>query len=249
MSGIAAFAGNQPAKMLLLAQTDWMRREGAQTAGIAVTCDEVIPRDISLFRVKRSMNGPEDLHAQMPETFMNGSTGIAQVSSFAPDLDPDKRMAPIFQDRLGDLVLAFDGTIDRAQELCALLTRVGSMPRLNDEGSILAELIAQNIRLYGDRQDVSDSLARALNDVQGSFALAMIHYRTPFTVLLSSRGRYLACGRYQGDFVASSDEGWMQRGSVVQVGEVGTGEVWSMSRSGYHALLPSVPEVRQAASL
>ena len=101
MSGIAAFAGTQAARDFLLVQTDRMRLEGRQTAGIGITEDRRVPRDVSLFCVKQSLEGPDALRRSMPDSLMSGSTGIAQVCSFPSDLVPKDVVTPVFQDRAG----------------------------------------------------------------------------------------------------------------------------------------------------
>ena len=149
----------------------------------------------------------------------------------------------------GDVLLAFEGTIDEPHDLYGLLTRACIRPKSSHVGDTLAEYFASCFSRYGDKQDGPESLAKALKDIRGTFVLALIHHRSPTTVLLASQGRYLAYGKYRGDCVASSCENWNQNGDVHQVQVLEEGAVLSLSRAGYHVRLPQLVQAQPVSTV
>src|SRR5258708_864381 len=192
MCGIVAAAARRDIVPILIEGLRRLEYRGYDSAGIAIVNGSRLNRVRSARPVAR-LASPAS--AQHP----GGNTGIAHTR-WATHGAPTERNAHPHQS--GDLAIVHNGIVENYEAIRDRLKRMGYDFASDTDTEVVAHLIAEY-------RKSADSLfaasVRAVAELQGAFALAVVSARDPDAVVLARRGPPLLLGLGDNENFAASD--------------------------------------------
>ncbi len=189
MCGIIGYAGQRNALPILLDGLKRLEYRGYDSAGVAVVG--------SGLQMAKDKGFIANLEAQLPS--MKGSTGIAHTR-WATHGAPSKVNAHPHTDCSGRLALAHNGIIENYASLREKLEGEGHVFRTETDTESLAHLIES---FY--HGDLEDAVRKALHEIRGSYAIAVIHNDEPGKVIGARNESPLVVGLAPDETFLASD--------------------------------------------
>ncbi len=202
MCGIVGYIGKQEAAPLLLDGLRRLEYRGYDSAGIAV----LDAGEISLRkRIGRIANLAELLHEQP----VKGRMGICHTR-WATHGSVTNENAHPHTDQSGALVLVHNGVIENHSTLREALVREGHRFLSETDTEVLAHLIGKHLAASGEpvtARRLVDALRTALQQVIGTYGIAVLHRDVPGVLVGARRGSPLVLGIGKGEHFLASDVG------------------------------------------
>lgn len=203
-----------------------LQHRGQESCGMAVTSGH----DITYYKDKGLVNEVfnEEIMSRLPE----GDIALGHVRYASKDLSNVVNAQPIvYNGRLGKYALAMNGKITNAKILREKLIQEGVVFQSNIDCEVIANLI--NINCISDNLD--DAIAKAMQELEGSFAIIIM----TSTALIAVRDRYglrpLVYGKNDdGYFLASESCGLDATGADV-IRDIRPAEILTISSAGEHS--------------
>ena len=189
MCGIIGYAGQRNALPILLDGLKRLEYRGYDSAGVAVVG--------SGLQMAKDKGFIANLEAQLPA--MVGTTGLAHTR-WATHGAPSKVNAHPHTDCHGKLALAHNGIIENYASLRDTLEAQGHVFRTETDTESLAHLIES---FY--QGDLEDAVRKALREVRGSYAIAVVHEDEPGKVIGARNESPLVVGIAPDDNFLASD--------------------------------------------
>ncbi len=167
MCGIIGYAGQRNALPILLDGLKRLEYRGYDSAGVAVVG--------SGLQIAKDKGFIANLEAELPA--MEGTTGLAHTR-WATHGAPSKVNAHPHTDCHGTLALAHNGIIENYAALREKLEAQGHVFRTETDTESLAHLIES---FY--RGNLEEAVRRALQEIRGSYAIAVVHEDEPGKVV------------------------------------------------------------------
>ena len=167
MCGIIGYAGQRNALPILLDGLKRLEYRGYDSAGVAIVG--------SGLQIAKDKGFIANLEAQLPE--MIGTTGLAHTR-WATHGAPSKMNAHPHTDCHGKIALAHNGIIENYTALREKLESEGHVFTTETDTESLAHLIES---FY--HGDLEDAVRRALGEIRGSYAIAVVHADEPDKVV------------------------------------------------------------------
>lgn len=200
MCGIVAYIGEREAQPLLLDALSRLEYRGYDSAGIATS-------DGTALRVVKRSGRIADLASKVQKNPHPGQVGISHTR-WATHGEPTDENAHPHLDQAGLLALVHNGVIENYQQLKTFLESKGHTFLSATDTEVLAHLIG----FYYEQSDKKDGKARllkaltsALNDVKGTYGLALMHQNYPGLILGARRGSPLVLGIGEKEQFLASD--------------------------------------------
>ncbi len=203
MCGIVAYVGNKSAVPLLLEGLKRLEYRGYDSAGIAVTRGQGIEVGRSVGRVS-VLEALVDKH---PERF-DAPLGIAHTRWATHGKPSEANAHPhVGTTESGHTIaLVHNGIIENYATLRKYLEGKGHTFYSETDTEVLAKLVAE---LYEPTDDVAGALEkavqRALQEVTGAYAIAVICDREPHTLIAARKGSPLIIGIAEDAYIVASD--------------------------------------------
>ncbi len=197
MCGIVAYVGNKPAVPLLIEGLKRLEYRGYDSAGVAVISSGKLEVRKSLGRVSVL----EDAVQQTPGE-LESSIGIAHTR-WATHGEPSVPNAHphVGTTRQGHAVaLVHNGIIENYASLRKYLEGKGHTFTSQTDTEVLAKLIAE---LY--ETDLESAVQKALREVTGAYAIAVLCDIEPHTLVCARKGSPLIIGIAERSYVVASD--------------------------------------------
>ncbi len=218
MCGIVAYIGSRDATPVLLEGLQRLEYRGYDSAGLAVVASGGL-------KVRKTTGKVRELEAGIPRRF-KGSPGIGHTRWATHGVPSDTNAHPHL-DGAGQVAIVHNGIIENATELRAQLESEGVTLVSETDSEVLAHLIAR-----AGRPDLEDSVADALNLVEGTYGLAVIDSRQPDRVVVARNGSPLILGIGDKEMLAASDVTALVR-FTRQVVHLEDGEMAVLRADGY----------------
>ena len=167
MCGIIGYAGQRSALPILLDGLKRLEYRGYDSAGVAIVG--------SGLHIAKDKGFIANLEAQLPA--MPGTTGLAHTR-WATHGAPSKVNAHPHTDCHGKIALAHNGIIENYAALREKLESEGHVFTTETDTESLAHLIES---FY--QGDLEDAVRRALGEIRGSYAIAVVHADEPDKVV------------------------------------------------------------------
>lgn len=203
MCGIVAYVGNQSAPSLLIEGLKRLEYRGYDSAGVAVTRGDGIEVGRSVGRVSVL----ESLIEKDPTRY-DACLGIAHTR-WATHGEPSESNAHphVGQTKSGHTIaLVHNGIIENYASLRKYLEGKGHTFYSETDTEVLTKLIAE---LYNPQDEKSGALEkavqRALQEVTGAYAIAVICDREPHTLVAARKGSPLIVGICEDAYIVASD--------------------------------------------
>lgn len=195
MCGIIAYTGHRPAVPLVIQGLKSLEYRGYDSAGLAF----VHLNQIHLFRASGKL---EALEKKLDSgQVLQATSGIGHTR-WATHGPPSEINAHPHLDVRCHLALVHNGIIENFQEIKKSLVDQGCTFRSETDTEVLVCLISQGLEQTGD---IRRALSWALNQVEGSYALALISDRHPGMIWAARKSSPLILGLGTGENFIASD--------------------------------------------
>jgi len=192
MCGIVGAAARRDIVPVLVEGLRRLEYRGYDSAGIAVANNATLKRIRAAGRVA-------ELASQVSAQHIGGKTGIAHTRWATHGAPTERNAHPHIS---GDIAIVHNGIVENYESIRERLKRAGYEFASDTDTEVVAHLIAEY-------RKSADSLfaasIRAVAELQGAFALAVVSARDPEVVVVARRGPPLLLGLGEGENFAASD--------------------------------------------
>ncbi|MEU4385439.1 glutamine--fructose-6-phosphate transaminase (isomerizing) [Promicromonospora sp. NPDC023805] len=217
MCGIVGYVGGQNAAPLLVEALGRLEHRGYDSAGVAVVGSQL--------RVTKRAGRVRDLAEVLPKR-MPGRVGIGHTrwATHGPATDAN---AHPHTDAGGTVAVVHNGIIDNAAALRARLTDEGVALVSDTDTEVFAHLIARS-----DADTLEGKVVDALDAVEGTYGLAVVHADFPDRVVVARNGSPLLVGVADKEMFIASDLAALVRHTTT-VAHLTDGELATVTASGF----------------
>jgi glutamine---fructose-6-phosphate transaminase (isomerizing) len=192
MCGIVAYIGHQTASSVLLEGLKRLEYRGYDSSGVAIL-------NSSTPYLARSVGKVAELEKKVLRDEPPGNAGIAHTR-WATHGKPTELNAHPHSDCAGRLFLVHNGIVENYQRLKKKLLAEGHTFRSETDTEVLAHLIETSYQ-----GDLGAAVQQALQEVEGTYGLAVLDARHPDEIVLARHGSPIVLGVGQGESLAASD--------------------------------------------
>ena len=192
MCGIVGYIGPQDATPIVLDGLRRLEYRGYDSAGIAC----VQGGRIDIRRAEGKLSRLEELLRAEPLT---GAPGIGHTRWATHGRPSETNAHP---HRAGNFVVVHNGIIENYLELKERLRNQGHTFSSETDTEIIAHLVEQHAK---DGADFETAVRKALTEVRGAYAVAILCAAEPGKLVAAKQGSPLVVGQGQGEFFVASD--------------------------------------------
>ena len=192
MCGIIGIIGHVPASPILMEGLRRLEYRGYDSAGLATLVDGRIER-------RRAEGKITNLTAALQAAPLGGTTGIGHTRWATHGRPSEVNAHPHASDAVA---LVHNGIIENFQALRARLEAAGHVFESDTDTEVIVHLVTQ---FLDDGLDPADAAAKAISELDGAFALAMVFAGHPELVIGARNGSPLAIGYGAGEMFLGSD--------------------------------------------
>jgi len=194
MCGIMAYVGEQSAFPILMEGLKKLEYRGYDSAGVAVMSDEL--------RLLKKSGKVNNLEKYAPDDITIGTLGIGHTRWATHGAASDLNAHP-HQSMSGRYTLVHNGIIENAAPLKEMMLKHGIVFKSETDTEVLVQLI----EWYQMRFQLETQMAvqRALEYIEGSFAIVLFDLHTPDQLFVIRRGSPLVIGIGDDEYIISSD--------------------------------------------
>jgi len=192
--GIVGYTGPRAAAGLVLDGLKRLEYRGYDSAGLAV----VNGGRIEIFKAAGKITA---LERELGSTLPAGHTAIAHTR-WATHGAPTTINAHPHSDCGGTLALVHNGIIENAGVLRTALTKRGHVFRSETDTEVLVHLVEE---LHTQDRSLVEAVAGALQQVEGTYGIAIVSSREPDTIVAARRGSPLLVAIGNGENFVASD--------------------------------------------
>jgi len=192
MCGIVGYLGSQQATPIILDGLRRLEYRGYDSAGIA-TLDQ---GQVTIRRAEGKLARLESLLANQP---LSGTVGIGHTRWATHGRPSEINAHPHVA---GGIVVVHNGIIENYLELKRKLLDLGHRFSSETDTEIIAHLVEQHFK---ETADFESAVRRALGEVRGAFAVAILCAQQPDRLIAAKQGSPLVVGQGQGEYFVASD--------------------------------------------
>lgn len=217
MCGIVGYVGGQNAAPLLVEALGRLEHRGYDSAGVAVVGSQV--------RVAKRAGRVRDLAETLPRR-MPGRVGVGHTrwATHGPATDGN---AHPHTDASGAVAVVHNGIVDNAAALRARLVEQGVELTSDTDSEVFAHLVARS-----DAETLEGRVIEALDAVEGTYGLAVVHAGFPDSVVVARNGSPLLVGVGDKEMFIASDLAALVRHTTT-VAHLEDGELATVTASGF----------------
>ena len=197
MCGIVCYSGKHAAVPFLLEGLERLEYRGYDSAGIAVGMKDKKP-----IYTQKSVGNVASLISKT-NSDVSGTYGIAHTR-WATHGESTVENAHPHSDCSGKLMLVHNGIIENYNELKQKLIKEGHRFRSDTDTEVLAHLIESFIENHNE-PNLEKATRLALQQISGTFGIAVLHQCLPNKIVLAKRGSPLVIGLGNDEYMAASD--------------------------------------------
>ena len=198
MCGIICYVGKKQARPILMEGLKRLEYRGYDSAGLAIQNGDHMAFHRSVGRIA-------ELERKIGGIDIEGTNGIAHTR-WATHGEPSERNAHPHIDTDGNVFVIHNGIIENYHILKKNLQKQGVAFRSDTDTEVLAHLIAFNFD-----GSLSEAVRATMDQVDGTFGLAVIHRKVPGQIVIARRGSPLIIGVGDDGHFAASDVSAMVR--------------------------------------
>jgi len=200
MCGIVGYIGNQTASAILLEGLRKLEYRGYDSAGIATLWND----EIHCVRAKGKLQNLQDRLAGVENP---AQIGIGHTR-WATHGKPEEYNAHPHMDTARRIAVVQNGIIENYRELREDLKAKGHEFRSDTDTEVIPHLIAEYLKGIREQDHPTpflEAVRRAVNDLRGAFALAIVNADYPSELIAVKQQAPLAIGFGKGEFFCASD--------------------------------------------
>lgn len=191
MCGIVAYTGKQSACGILLEGLKRLEYRGYDSSGVAILGSAPF--------LAKAVGKVSQLEARVKEREPHGTTGIAHTR-WATHGKPTEVNAHPHIDCAGAIFLVHNGIIENYLPLKKKLSLSGHKFLTETDTEVLTHLVESYYQ-----GNLEAAVQRSLQDVQGTYGLAVIHSANPKQIVVARRGSPIVLGIGKDESLAASD--------------------------------------------
>ena len=197
MCGIVGYVGYKSVMDILVDGLEQLEYRGYDSSGVAVMCED----EIKVYKAVGKLNNlREELQKHRGE-FEKATMGIGHIR-WATHGAPTVLNAHPHTCSCGNLVLVHNGIIENYKELREALSKDGCIFRSQTDTEVVAHLVAKK---YALTKDLAKAVRLATKEIEGAYALCVMHNDCKQTLVITKRNAPLLVGIGDNEFFAASD--------------------------------------------
>ncbi len=196
MCGIVGYVGNKQVVPLILEGLRKLEYRGYDSAGIAVVDGN---GQLYIRRAEGKLRNLEEVIRLNP---IDGNYGIGHTR-WATHGRPTEENAHPHRDQSGRVVVVHNGIIENYMSLKERLKALGSDFKTETDTEVIAHLIGHY--KYTENLSLEEAVRKAVKELKGVFALAIISADEPDTIVAVREGAPVVIGLGDGEFFVASD--------------------------------------------
>lgn len=197
MCGIVGYVGKRPVVDVLLNGLTKLEYRGYDSGGIAVNVND----KIEVYKEAGKLQNLKDLVAPVNEHLSNSTLGIGHIR-WATHGAPTSLNAHPHTSEDGKLALVHNGIIENFKELRKELEDEGVKFVSQTDTEVLAHLVEREFKKVNN---LTDAVRNAVKQVQGAYAICVIHQDVPGTIVATKRNAPLLVGVGNKEYYVASD--------------------------------------------
>ena len=194
MCGIIGYVGTRDVVPVLLAGLKKLEYRGYDSAGVAV----VNGNGVEIVRAEGKLS---NLEAKLLDKEPKGTFGMGHTR-WATHGKPNENNAHPHRDCSGKVIVIHNGIIENFLPLKQRLQKSGHEFKTETDTEVVAHLIEETMK--GGLSFV-DAVKKTLKELDGHYALVMIHGDEPGTIVAAKQGPPLVVGIGEGENIVASD--------------------------------------------
>ncbi len=195
MCGIVGAAARRDIVPILLEGLRRLEYRGYDSAGVAVLNGAARPELTRL----RAAGRVAELAAQVASRSLASATGIAHTRWATHGAPTEKNAHPHVSE---GLAVVHNGIVENHEPMRAQLKALGYSFTSDTDTEVIAHLVAHHRK---SSPDLLAAAAKAVAELQGAFAIALVSQADPHAVVLARKGAPLLIGLGEGENFAASD--------------------------------------------
>lgn len=197
MCGIVGYVGNKSVVNILLDGLEQLEYRGYDSSGVAVMCDS----EIKVYKAIGKLQNLRDELSGHEKEYSQSTMGIGHIR-WATHGAPTLLNAHPHTCTCGNLVVVHNGIIENYKELREELSNDGCVFRSQTDTEAVAHLVA---RKYAECKDLTEAVRLASEEIEGAYALCVMHNDCKNTLVITKRNAPLLVGIGEGEYYAASD--------------------------------------------
>ena len=197
MCGIVGYVGDKSALNILLDGLTNLEYRGYDSAGIAVN----VEGKVELYKAEGKLQNLKNLTFQKREHILKSTIGIGHIR-WATHGAPTTINAHPHSCNCGRVAIVHNGIIENYKELRAKLEKEGCVFKSQTDTETVAHLVAKK---YAQTKDLTEAVRLATKEIEGAYALAVIHQDVKDTIVATRRNAPLLVGIGEGEYYVASD--------------------------------------------
>jgi glutamine---fructose-6-phosphate transaminase (isomerizing) len=192
MCGIVGYVGSRSASDVLLGGLARLEYRGYDSAGVAII-------EGAKLTVARRVGKLINLKNALDAAPVAGQVGIGHTR-WATHGKPSEENAHPHVDCTGRIAVVHNGIIENYMELREQLAANGHILRSETDTETIAHLVESFFN-----GDLGAAVARAIEELEGAYALAVVHLDEPGTIIAARKDSPLIIGVGRGEMIVASD--------------------------------------------
>ncbi len=197
MCGIVGYVGNKKAVDILLEGLTSLEYRGYDSSGIALN----IENKVQLFKAAGKLQNLKDIIDQNYNEISKSTIGIGHIR-WATHGAPTVENAHPHSCNCGRVAVVHNGIIENYKELREKLEKKGCTFRSQTDTETVAHLIATK---FGETHNLTEAVRLATKEIEGAYALCVIHQDVKDTIVATRRNAPLVVGLGEGENFVASD--------------------------------------------
>ncbi len=197
MCGIVGYIGSKSAVDILLEGLTNLEYRGYDSAGVAVNVDG----KVELYKAEGKLQNLKDVVAVRRAHIDKSTIGIGHIR-WATHGAPTTANAHPHSCNCGKVAVVHNGIIENYKELREKLEKQGCTFRSQTDTETVAHLVASK---YAQTKDLTEAVRLATKEIEGAYALCVIHQDVKDTIVATRRNAPLLVGIGEGEFFLASD--------------------------------------------
>ena len=197
MCGIVGYVGNKTAVDILLEGLTSLEYRGYDSSGVALNIDG----KVQLFKAQGKLQNLRNIVEKNYSEISKSTIGIGHIR-WATHGIPSIANAHPHTCNCGRVAVVHNGIIENYKELRVKLEAQGCTFRSQTDTETVAHLVASK---YAETKDLTEAVRLATLEIEGAYALAVIHQDVKDTIVATRRNAPLVIGFGEGENYVASD--------------------------------------------
>jgi glucosamine--fructose-6-phosphate aminotransferase (isomerizing) len=195
MCGIVGYVGNKQVVSVIIDGLRKLEYRGYDSAGIAVVDENA---ELSIRRAEGKLRNLEEAIRLSP---LDGTYGIGHTR-WATHGRPTEENAHPHRDSSGRVVVVHNGIIENYLQLKKKLSALDHQFVTETDTEVVAHLVGEYLK---EEQGIEKAVRRAVRELRGIFALAILNADEPDTIVAVRVGPPVVIGMGDGEYFVASD--------------------------------------------